>query len=109
MKKYFLKEGNRERGPFMLDDLKYQRISKSTFVKIDDGDWEPLIENADLRSLLDLKKDNFVADSPEKKSGIKTNVTKSPQANRKLVIGLAVFFLLISVGMAFYVFMMAKG
>lgn len=109
MKKYFLKDAGRERGPYMLDDLKYQRIRATTEVKIDDGDWHLVIDNPDLRSLLDLKKDNYVANSPAKKLAKSQGAASPTQANRKLVVGLAIFFLLISLGMALVVFLMAEG
>ena len=54
MLKYYLKDGSREKGPFMLDDLKYQRIRPTTLVKIDSGEWKPVAETPDLSFLLKL-------------------------------------------------------
>jgi hypothetical protein len=54
MLKYYLKDGSREKGPFVLDDLKYQRIRPTTQVKIDGGQWRPIAEVPDLAFLLRL-------------------------------------------------------
>lgn len=52
MKQYYLKNGTRESGPYLLDDLKYQRISSSSLVKVDNGNWEPITQHKELRFLL---------------------------------------------------------
>ena len=52
MKQYFLKNGTRESGPYLLDDLKYQRIKPDTLIKEENGEWHPISANRDLRFLL---------------------------------------------------------
>ena len=54
MLQYYLKDGVREKGPFVLDDLKYQRIRPTTLVKIDNGDWKPIKDVPDLSFLIKL-------------------------------------------------------
>lgn len=52
MKQYYLKDGSRETGPYLIDDLKYQRIRPDTLVKIDNGKWQPISHVSDLLFLL---------------------------------------------------------
>ena len=52
MKQYYLKDGTKERGPFLIDDLKYQRLRPDTLVKIDNGKWQPISYVDDLTFLL---------------------------------------------------------
>lgn len=52
MKQYYLKDGTRERGPYLIDDLKYQRLRHDTLVKVDNGKWQPISEVTDLSFLL---------------------------------------------------------
>lgn len=54
MKKYFLKNGTRESGPYLIDDLKYQRINADTQVKEEGGNWQLVSQNRDLRFLLEM-------------------------------------------------------
>ncbi|MBK9191477.1 MAG: hypothetical protein IPM77_08140 [Crocinitomicaceae bacterium] len=112
MKNYYLKNGSRETGPFMLDDLKYQRISAETMVKIDQGAWTYLSDHADLKFLLEL---NGISDQPKKSAQpVKTNhihaaVRSNNQQNLSSVKTRVIFIISISVffmiaGMAFAIF-----
>jgi hypothetical protein len=109
MKNYYLRDGGREKGPFMLDDLKYQRIRKTTEVKIDDGDWHLVSDNSDLRSLLDLKEDNSVGKSTASASGTVPRNNAPQQVNKKLTLVIAIVMLMVSMGVAVAVFLAGGG
>ena len=96
----------------MLDDLKYQRISAETMVKIDQGAWTYLSDHADLKFLLEL---NGISDQPKKSAQpVKTNhihaaVRSNNQQNLSSVKTRVIFIIAISVffmiaGMAFAIF-----
>lgn len=109
MKKYYLKDGSREQGPFMLDDLKYQRIRSSTLVKIDDGDWQPISEVDDLNFLLKLQKDNTYSSSPtEKRSAKPANTVSTAETPKKKLVFVAIAAMLAIMGMAFALFFSAR-
>lgn len=55
MKKYFLKRGSRESGPFILDDLRYQRVDATTWYREENGTWQQLAQNAELCRYLGIK------------------------------------------------------
>ncbi|MBL7898785.1 MAG: hypothetical protein JNJ99_09645 [Crocinitomicaceae bacterium] len=116
MKSYYLKNGSRETGPFMLDDLKYQRISADTMVKIDQGEWTYLSDNADLKFLLELS--GISADAKrsvqtDKSNKIHTAARAGNQQTLSSVKTRIIFIIAISVfimaaGMAFAIFAAVK-
>jgi len=114
MKNYYLKNGSRENGPFMLDDLKYQRISPTTLVRVDGGTWMPITQVQDLKFLLDL----YGIDPNESKSMSANTVFDQPvsgstnqnasQAKSRLIFVIAIAIFIMAAGMAFAIFSMAS-
>jgi len=112
MNNYFLKDGTREKGPFLVDDLKYQRIRPDTLVKIDDGKWQPISEVRDLRFLLNEKDGSNAyssasvsSDSPLNRMSANTGMTTEEINKKKTsVIMLAVVILMLAMGMAVFFF-----
>lgn len=113
MKKYYLKTGNRERGPYILDDLKYQRISPDTLVKIDEGMWKPISEESDLRFLLQhghSGKDSYSSansDHQQNSSSIHQSFKSNKsdvKPNVKMVIVLALAAAIFAMGLAIFIF-----
>ncbi|MBK6527502.1 MAG: hypothetical protein IPO32_02375 [Crocinitomicaceae bacterium] len=105
MKKYYLKNGTRESGPYLLDDLKYQRITSSSLVKVENGEWHPISQNSDLRFLLatsDGKGNSgssvFDNRNREDNSGNPTN----PKSKLVLAIVVAIFFAAMGMGIVFF-------
>jgi len=107
MKKYYLKDGNRETGPFMLDDLKYQRIRPSTLVKINDGEWQLISEVDDLKFLLKLRKDNTYSNATEKQT-VSKNTPQENAPNKRVLIVAAVGFIIAALGAAMALFFGAR-
>jgi hypothetical protein len=104
MLKYYLKDGSREKGPFMLDDLKYQRIRPNTLVKLDGGEWKPIAEVHDLAFLLKLDDHTHSSASFAKPDQHEPYGNPEQQAKKRaaIVIAVAVFFVIL--GAAFAVF-----
>jgi hypothetical protein len=109
MKKYYLKNGTRESGPYLLDDLKYQRISSTSLVRVENGEWHLISQNSDLRFLLAISdgKGNsgssvFDNRNREDHSG------NSTQAKPKVAVALVVAIFLAAMGMAVAFFLAAK-
>lgn len=102
MKEYYLKERGRERGPYMLDDLKYQNINPKTLVKIEkNGQWIPISEENDLSFLLKVNTDYAITDHNEIGNAHEIR-TKNPKA----FIIIAVLLLLLGMGFAIFVFLL---
>src|SRR5688500_7039350 len=94
MLKYYLKDGSREKGPFVLDDLKYQRIRPDTLVKVDDGDWKPVSAVDDLRFLLQLNNHKHNSEPTEVEAA----------ARKRVAVTIAVAILIAAMGMAMFFF-----
>lgn len=113
MKKYFLKNGTRESGPYMLDDLKYQRINETTQVKEDDGPWKLISENRDLRFLLSMGEGaNSYSHSGGNSSQQQQNNPGSDrpmqqQAGSRIIVLIAIFIAFVVAGIAFSLFFAA--
>ena len=105
MKQYYLKDGTRERGPYLIDDLKYQRVKPSTLVKIDNGNWQPISQVTDLLFLL---KDNGGANaysSATTTAQTNSNTYNDPlnaqqQAKRRVVVVIAIAIAMMVIGLA---------
>lgn len=61
MRKYFIKEGNVKKGPFDLDQLKLEKISKDSPIWFDElGEWVSAEELEELEDYLQEKNTNRV-------------------------------------------------
>lgn len=107
MLKYYLKDGSREKGPFLLDDLKYQRIRPSTLVKIDNGEWKPIREIPDLSFLLKLDDHSHGSSSYAKPDEHAAYGNPAAQAKNRariaIVIGVALALMAMGMSMFFFV------
>ncbi|MBK7130345.1 MAG: hypothetical protein IPH66_13425 [Crocinitomicaceae bacterium] len=105
MKKYYLKNGEKVTGPFMLDDLKYQRISSTTLVSVDQGPWQEITSVDDLKSILEFAGINTapkVSSNPPIKS-----IQQKPSPENQINIPANKKFIVLAVAIA--VFMMGLG
>lgn len=105
MKKYYLKNGTRESGPYLLDDLKYQRISSTSLVKVENGEWHPISQNSDLRFLLATSDGKGNSGSSVFDNRNREDNSGNPtQAKSRLVvvIAIAIFFAVMGMGVAFF-------
>jgi hypothetical protein len=109
MKKYYLKNGTRESGPYLLDDLKYQRISSTSLVKIENGEWHPISQNTDLRFLLTAidGKSNAGSSVFDNRNREDSNGNSTP-AKSKVAIALVVAIFFAAMGMAVAFFLAAR-
>lgn len=106
MKQYYLKNGTRESGPYLLDDLKYQRISSASLVKVDGGNWEPITHNKDLRFLLATSdgkngSGSSVVANPTRAQSIGTDADK---AKAKGAVLIAIVLVIAAMGFAMFFF-----
>lgn len=107
MRNYYLKDGNSIRGPYLLDDLKYQRVRPDTLVKIDqEGEWEPLAKHSDLSFLLQVQDPD-----PSLDKNLGSDFQKQGQAGgaRKMALIVGLLVMLMSLGIALFVFFGFKG
>jgi len=110
MKKYYLKNGTRESGPYMIDDLKYQRLAADTMVKEEGGNWQLVSQNRDLRFLLTMSEGaNSYTDSNGKKQDQQFNPGSatddvSVQAKKRMALLIAVAVAMAIAGMAVSLF-----
>ncbi len=104
MKKYYLKNGSRESGPYLLDDLKYQRISSSSLVKVENGEWHPISQNHDLRFLLATSEGKGSAGSSVFDNRNREDNSGNPTQTKSkfVVIAIALFFAAMGMGIAFF-------
>lgn len=105
MKKYYLKNGTRESGPYLLDDLKYQRISSTSLVKVEDGEWHPISQNHDLRFLLATSDGKGSAGSSVFDNRNREDNSGNPTQTKSkfvVVIALALFFAAMGMGIVFF-------
>lgn len=104
MKKYFLKNGTRESGPYILDDLKYQRITSESLVKVENGEWHPISQNSDLRFLLaNSDGKNSSGSSVFDNRNREDNSGNPAQAKSKvLALVIAIFFAAMGMAIAFF-------
>jgi hypothetical protein len=97
---YYLKDGKREKGPFVIDDLKYQRIQPETLVKIDDGQWRPVSEVPDLAFLLRLDDHKHGTASFAKPDHHVHQGDPAQQARKRATIAIGIAILLAAMGLA---------
>lgn len=109
MKNYFLKNGTRESGPYMLDDLKYQRINPDTLVKEEGGSWQPVSQNRDLRFLLQMGEgSNSYSDSggnmkkQQKNPGSDRPAPDEAKARMMVLVAIAVAFAVAGLAMSLF-------
>lgn len=106
MKQYYLKNGSRESGPYLLDDLKYQRISSSSLIKVDDGNWEPITKNKDLRFLLESGEGNGSSGSSvfdNRNRDSRDESTVSAENSKKIIaVAIAIFLAVMGFSIAFF-------
>jgi len=105
MNKYFLKDGTREKGPFLLDDLKYQRIKSDTLIKIDNGKWQPISQVDDLLFLLKANDGTNTYSSATTTKQSNANAQNEPayirqQAKKRVATVIAITIAMAVLGMA---------
>jgi len=105
MKQYYLKDGTKESGPYLIDDLKYQRIRPDTLVKIENGKWQPISQVEDLLFLLKVNNGQNTYSSATTTQPTNTNERNEPinvqqQAKKRAVIVIALAIALSVLGMA---------
>ena len=99
---YYIKRGNKVKGPFMLDDLKYQRIDGSTLVREEeDGVWGPVSEHEDLAFLIQIQTNYKSSQHNERRH---TVGPKKP-GRVPLIISVIIFLAVLSAGLVMFVFM----
>lgn len=105
MKQYYLKNGNKISGPFLLDDLKYQRINQSTQIRIDDGPWQSMADNKDFNFLNQNIEDDFENKSNEHASAVDANQSNQ-KVNSKIIlmVVIAAGLVVMAMGIAAFVF-----
>ena len=55
MKKYFYSDGKKERGPFTLEELQREKITRETKVWFQElGEWKPAAEVSEMNDLFKL-------------------------------------------------------
>ena len=103
MLKYYLKDGSREKGPFVLDDLKYQRIRPATLIKIDNGEWKAIKDVPDLAFLMKLD-DHTHSSASYAKPDNHTFQQSAPEAARRRarMIAVAIAIAILGMGMAMF-------
>ena len=105
MKQYYLKDGSRETGPYLIDDLKYQRIRPNTLVKVDNGKWQPISEVNDLLFLL---KDNDGANAYSSATTTAQSISNAQndplnvqqQAKKRAMIAIVMAIVMVIIGFA---------
>jgi len=108
MKQYYLKNGNKISGPFLLDDLKYQRINEHTQIRVDDGPWQMIVQNSDFNFLTQKLDSEF--DSASHIQLGKTDINQSPQTNKTVnskiafMVAIAAALVLLAMGLAAFIF-----
>jgi Family of unknown function (DUF6232)/GYF domain 2 len=71
MKDYYYNDGENQYGPFSIEELKSEKISKSTMIWTEDlDDWQPAIEIVELKKL-------FNAPPPIKKENLATTAIRN--------------------------------
>lgn len=100
MKKYYLKNGSKESGPFILDDLKYQRITENTLIRTDNGDWVKVSTDHNFSFLLSQGNDHT-----ENANYSNQSVSPHELTSKKrivLVMAIAIFTATLGMAVAFY-------
>ncbi|MBI3134523.1 MAG: hypothetical protein HYZ14_07570 [Bacteroidetes bacterium] len=113
MKNYFLKNGTRESGPYMLDDLKYQRINADTQVKEEGGPWQLVSQNRDLRFLLQMSEgSNSYSDSggsmKKQQNNPDSGRPEADQAKARMMVLVAIAVAFAVAGLAMSLFFMTN-
>lgn len=103
MKKYYLKNGSRESGPFILDDLKYQQISTNTLIKENNGEWQLISSNSNFSFLLSnahqTDKDQYEYSNKQDSAQI-----NKPVNHQKAILAIAVALGLVMLGLGLSLF-----
>lgn len=105
MKKYYLKNGTRESGPYLLDDLKYQRITSDSLVKVENGEWHPISQNSDLRFLLASSDGKTSSGSSVFDNRNREDSNGNPEQGKSkivVVLAIAIFFAVMGMGIVFF-------
>jgi len=114
MKQYFLKDGTKERGPYLIDDLKYQRILPDTLVKVENGKWQPISQVEDLLFLLKVSNGQNTYSSATTSQQTNTNERNQPinlqeQAKKRAVAVIAIAIAVAVLGMAGALFFVSNS
>ena len=114
MKQYYLKDGTREKGPYLIDDLKYQRIRPDTLVKVDNGKWQPI---SHVNDLLFLLKDNDGANAYSSATTTAQTISNaqnellSPQqqAKKRVMVAILIAVLIFVIGLGASLFFISES
>ena len=99
MKEYYLKTENRVLGPFLLDDLKYQKIRPNTEVRTNETNhWTLIKDDPDLNFLLRIQSGYSYSGHNEANPQHREKSAKKPSI---LIIAILIF--LLGLGFAIYV------
>ena len=111
MKNYYLKNGEKVTGPFVLDDLKYQRITSNTLVSIDQGPWQEITTLNDLKPILEFAGVNTttkVSSTKQTKNTVQkstaVNQVQNSSSKKYIVLAVAIAVFMLGLGMAVLLF-----
>ena len=107
MKNYYLKNGEKVTGPFVLDDLKYQRITSNTLVSIDQGPWQEITTLNDLKPIVARIFSGAAmikgsANTVQKSTAV--NQVQNSSSKKYIVLAVAIAVFMMGLGMAVLLF-----